>query len=271
MSAPRGPWYYRLARSIALRVIPQPTPPISWQGDFADWAGARSACAGYSEDAIVARAVAAAREVVAGRAAFDRDGVAFAEREYAWPMLASLLYVAATRGSLHVVDVGGSLGSTYRQHLPVLPDTIDLHWHVVEQEPIARVGAAEFTTPDLTFSSSLADGDLASADVALFGSSLCYLEDPGAFLDALADAEVGFLLIDRTPFLVEDDGRHHVAAQIVRGEDGAVRESYPCWIFSRSALERDLAESWEMVGDWWVSDLQPVPDPIHLGSLWRRR
>ncbi len=58
----------------------------------------------------------ATRKVVAGEAVYERDSVVFDHLEYAWPLLACLLQIAAERRSLRVIDFGGSLGSSWRQN-----------------------------------------------------------------------------------------------------------------------------------------------------------
>lgn len=263
-----GPWYYRAARALALKVIPQPEPAVRWIGDYERWSDAVAAAQGYDSGAILDRVVSAARAVRDGEALWERDGVTFDEPEYAWPLVAGLLYAATGKDSLHVVDVGGALASTYRQHAPLLDRIPAVRWTVVEQSAVADAGSREFADEVVRFTDSMQDADLTDADLALFGSSLGYLEHPYEFLAAVADAGTEFVLIDRTPFIADPaESADRIALQVTRLTDGAP-DSYPCWVFARRSIEAALGDRYEPVA-WWLSDLQPVPDPVHWGCLWR--
>jgi putative methyltransferase (TIGR04325 family) len=81
-----------------------------------DWAETTRRSKGYAAELIVDAVARATREVVAGRAAFERDSVLFDTPDFRYPIVAALLRAAAqNNGHLEVVDFGGSLGSTYRQ------------------------------------------------------------------------------------------------------------------------------------------------------------
>lgn len=89
---------------------------IRFSGDHESWDGARATSTGYDGEEILRRARDAALKVKRGEARFERDSIILAEPEYSFPMLATLLRVAARRdGELTVLDFGGALGSSYRQ------------------------------------------------------------------------------------------------------------------------------------------------------------
>lgn len=90
---------------------------LSWVGDYPDWESAEQAAGGYDDRAIFEKTRDAARAVRDGKALWERDSVLFREEEWNWPLLASLLGVAARDGGrLHVLDFGGAFGSTCMQH-----------------------------------------------------------------------------------------------------------------------------------------------------------
>lgn len=265
---------YDAARRIALRVIPQPAPPIVWEGDFPDWEQAAAGCDGYDANAILGRVLDATNQVLSGDAAYERDGVAFELPDYSWAMLAGLLFAAAGTSRLHVADVGGSLGSTYLQHRTFFSDISDIDWLVIEQPGFVDAGRSHVEVPGLRFSSDIGQA-LVDSDVALFGSSLCYLPDPWTVLDRVEASSIEYLLIDRTPFKDpsdQDPSAHRIARQRVTGispEHSERCESYPCWIFSQRALSDRLERTFESIA-WWISDIQPQGGPTHRGCLWRR-
>ena len=181
--------------------------------------------------------------------------------------MASLLHAASGKDSLTVVDIGGALGGTYRQHATLLSRIPNVRWMVVEQPAVAQAGAAEFADATVSFTDSLDLAALAGADVALLGSSLGYFERPHEILVAIADAKVPFILIDRTPFIADSSATaDRLALQTARLTDGKP-DSYPCWVFALSSIKAQLSPNYEPVA-WWESDIQPASDPLHWGCLW---
>lgn len=217
------------------------------------WAAACARSEGYDADLIVERVAAATREVLAGRALFERDSVLFQQPEYRYPILAALLRAASLNdGALEVVDFGGSLGSTFRQCRPMLDGLRRLRWHIVEQPQFVSVGRREFTTEELSFVSSL--DELPATDVAplvLLSGVLQYLESPDRTLAEVASARPSHLLIDRTP--VSDLDEHHLCVQHV--PETIYAASYPCWVLSRTKLTTALASAgFELVDDFACLD-----------------
>ncbi len=96
---------------------PQQDGGLRFEGDFATWEEASAQCAGYDAEDILAKVLAATLKVKSGEAACERDSVLFDDIEYAWPVLAGLMWAAARNGGkLNVLDFGGALGSSYFQN-----------------------------------------------------------------------------------------------------------------------------------------------------------
>ena len=240
-------------------------PAISWTGSYPSWTAAAAECTAYDSAEIFQRVLAATRKVVAGEAVYERDSFLFAEIEYAWPLLASLLQVHAETGSLRLIDFGGSLGSTYRQNQRFLDRLQHVQWTVVEQGHFVDAGKAEFETGRLQFRHRMAEVE--SPDAVLFASSLCYLEDPWHFLQEAMATSARFLLIERTPF--SDELADRICVQTVRPPIYVA--SYPCRVFSRPKFESWMAsQDWNLV-ESWVPDLQPDPASQYRGYLYRRK
>src|SRR5712691_3342391 len=86
-------------------------------GDYAAWEDAVHASTGYDSEVILEKTRTALLQVKNGQAVYERDSVVFDEVQYAWPLLAGLLWIATrSGGKLDVLDFGGSLGSTYFQN-----------------------------------------------------------------------------------------------------------------------------------------------------------
>lgn len=243
---------------------------FGWQwfrGDYPDWAHARAAAAGYDDAAVLAQVVAAVREVRAGRAAWERDGVPFAHAEINGPLLAVLRQAAQeTEGRLAVIDFGGSLGSAWWQHRLALADIPVVNWRVVEQPHFVAAGR-EFSDVQLSFHGSLS-GALAAgeAQVILLSSVLPYLESPTELLREVAASGCRHVVIDRTPLI--GTNRTRLAVQHTTPELGG--GSYPCWLFARETLLAPLTAEYRLIREWEALD-DLSPDVRHRGFYFLRR
>jgi putative methyltransferase (TIGR04325 family) len=216
-------------------------------GDFRTWGEALAASKGYADQTILAKVVSATREAAAGRGRWDRDGAVFDTMEVNAPLLAALRRIAEIeKGQLDLVDFGGALGSTWRQHREALRDLGRIRWRVVEQPHYVEAGQ-EFADAVLAFYGSLNEA-LAEGSVStvLFSSVLPYVELPHALLAEVAGRGVRHVIIDRTSFAA--DGRERIVVQRVPSELGG--GSYPCRLFARDALLAPLASHYRLVGEW---------------------
>jgi len=103
-------------------------------GNYRSWNEAVAASTGYDLELILEKTKAALLKVKNGEVIYERDSVLFNEVQYAWPLLAGLMWVAAqSRGRLNVLDFGGSLGSTYFQNRAFLRDLPEVRWNIIEQ------------------------------------------------------------------------------------------------------------------------------------------
>lgn len=201
------------------------------------WAGAQSAVEGYAAPDIIDRVLDASLAVHEGRAVHERDSVTFDRIQYAWPVLAGLLWSAAAHGgSLRVIDLGGSLGSSYRQNRRFLSSLINLSWAVVEQPLFVAAGREHFEDDTLTFFETIEAASTTRPHVGLLSSSLQYLEDPSSALAEMTATGISTLIIDRTPVHPGDKDRvtlQHVPPSIYSA-------TYPARLLSRPRLLRAL-------------------------------
>lgn len=240
-----------------------------WHGDLPDWTAARCAAGGpgYADPAITARVEAAVGEVLSGRAAFERDGVAFSRPEARWPCLASLLRVHATCGRLRVLDLGGSLATVWLQHRAWLPAE-GLRWCVVEQPGFVAAGRRLFPVappefhPDLA--TALADGPW---DAVLVSNALQYLDDPEAVLTRIADAGVAHLVLDRLAVT----GRERDRFTVQRVPEHIYHATYPCRFFAEARIDALLARHWRELARWEVDADLPGADGCRLAGRFLAR
>jgi putative methyltransferase (TIGR04325 family) len=207
---------------------------IRWEGDFGSWAEARERSTGYDAPAIVARVAGALQEVKAGRALFERDGVAFISPAPVWPALDWVFRRAGIRhGSLRLLDFGGSLGSLYFQYRTVWDELPDVRWRVVEQPLFVETGRREFGDGRLSFFETVELAEAAGAsDVLLLSGVIQCMEDPHALIESLLAKDFECIILDRTPLITR--GRDRLTVQHVPATLGCA--SYPCWHFDRNKL-----------------------------------
>lgn len=240
---------------------------MTWEwfrGDFATWEEAAEQCGSYASSAILERVIAASRLVRDGKAAYERDGFAFAEPRQNDPLLAALFRVAAaSSGSLRVLDFGGALGSLYWQHRRALTRLGHREWRVVEQAHYVAVGRREFQTPELSFWPDLPTASEGwRANLVVLSGVLQCLPAPYGFIDELLRLRPGWIFVDRLPLLEGPQDR--LTIEHTPPDIGA--DTYPSWFLSearflkaitgryriaerfRTYLEGGVPERWDVFG-----------------------
>lgn len=214
-------------------------------GDYASWNQAMADSTGYDSEIILEKTKNALLKVKSGEASYERDSILFDEIDYAWPMLAGLMWASAhSSGILNVLDFGGSLGSTYFQNRTFLSALPGVRWNIVEQARHVEVGKAWFEDDRLRFYTNIEDC-LADTqpNVALLSSVLQYLEHPYAVFEQILGLSYDCVVIDRTPFW--SGTRDYLCVQSVPSK--IYPASYPSWIFSRQRLFALLEKDWEVM------------------------
>jgi putative methyltransferase (TIGR04325 family) len=243
---------------------------VRWEGDFATWADARNAGTGYDRPEILHQIEQSTQRVVTGHAGFERDGVAFPHAPEPWSALPLLREAAAASGGrLHVLDFGGSLGSTYHPHREVLSALGDLRWSIIEQPDFVAAGKRAFETEVLRFHETIPDAVTAVGrppEVVLLGSSLSYVPDPLQVLKELVTLRPRLLLVERTLF--STTGQPRLTLQ--RVPPSIYRASYPCWFLEAEQLMLLLTPEYQLTHD--LEEPAPAPAGAQFRSLyWRRK
>tara|TARA_B110000971_G_C20034318_1_gene513290 strand:+ start:2808 stop:3626 length:819 start_codon:yes stop_codon:yes gene_type:complete len=205
---------------------------IKFYGPYKTWKAAQAACQGYDNADILAGVLEANLKVKRGEAAFERDGVVFQTLALNHPVLKQMK--AAARGAdLHVLDFGGSLGSTYFQHQKALAFLQVLSWHIVEQAHFVAAGRAHLEDANLKFFETIAEACAEQKpDLILLSSVLQYLQNPLAVLRELGEVQAPFLCIDRTPFVRTGESR----IMVQRVPKSINEGSYPLWALSETEV-----------------------------------
>jgi putative methyltransferase (TIGR04325 family) len=227
-------------------------------GDYRCWDEAMAASTGYGSEIILEKTKEALLKVKNGEAAYERDSVLFDEIQYAWPLLASLMWVAARCGGrLNVLDFGGSLGSTYFQNRVFLSALPGVRWNIVEQSKHVKTGRTYFEDDHLRFYSGITD-PLADTqpNVVLLSGVLQCLERPYIVLHQILELSCELVIIDRTPFWTGPTDR--LCVQTV--PPSIYPASYPSWIFSVQRFRTHLSNEWKVILEF--DSLDRLKSPI---------
>jgi putative methyltransferase (TIGR04325 family) len=235
---------------------------VWFSGNFASWAEARRVSTGYDAPSILEKVRAATLKVMAGEAACERDSVTFQRVEYSLPLLVCLLYVASRcQNRLHVLDFGGSLGSSYWQSRRFLGHLTHLQWSVVEQPHFVEVGQRDVQNDVLRFHHSVNQcfQERVVPNLVLLSGVLQAVEAPQALFGDLLSRRVPFVVLDRTQFFTEDLPDR---ITVERVHPDVYEASYPSWFFNlgrfrklidshqyRILEEFDSWECWSVNGD----------------------
>ena len=225
-----------------------PPKGVHWIGDYGSWEEARQASKGYDDGLILERIKIAALKVKKGEAVAERDGVLFDEVQYSWPVLAGLMWIAAqSRGELHLLDFGGSLGTSYFQARAFLQALSKVRWSIVEQQPFVEVGKKYFEDHELKFYYDLATCVKEQTPKAILISSvLSYLPNPFELLAEVISYNLEFIILDRTPFIL--GGRDRLTVQVVPPE--IYPGSYPSWFFNKEKFYNFFKDNYDMVAEF---------------------
>lgn len=219
---------------------------VWYTGDFPDWDEARRHSTGYEEPLILEKVKESIEKVSRGEAVGERDSVLFDRIPYPFPLLCGLLRAALPGNRLSVLDIGGSLGSTYFQCRGFLNQVDELRWNVVEQPSFVECGRRHFQSNELRFHESLDEVLVTEqVNVAVLSSVLPYVEKPYGLLEDVLSRRIEYVLIDRTPLL--EDGPDRLTVQHVPEYIYGRQLSYPAWFLSRENVVARFARNYELL------------------------
>lgn len=224
---------------------------LEFEEGFGSWEEAAAASSGYDAPLILEKARDALLKVKTGKAAGERDGVVFDRPQRAHAVIAALLSAAVlNRNRLTVLDIGGSLGTSYFQTRPYLDRLDALAWCIVEQAHFVECGRREFEDEQLRFYYDIDECLLRHApDIVLLSGVLQCLPSPFKLLHELASRRLPRLVVDRTPLIESDTSEItvlHVPKEIYAC-------SYPIWILSRKELLAPLGDEYEVLDEFQAS------------------
>lgn len=237
-------------------LIKELTPPFllkatsnlfyGWSGNYSTWQKAHKKCTGYDSEIIIDKVKEALLKVKNGQAVFERDAVIFNKIYYSYPLLSALSQVALNKGSLNVLDYGGSLGSSYYQNRALFSSLNDFTWNIIEQEHFVMEGKKTFSDEKLKFYYTIKEClKEQKINVLLLSSVLQYIEKPYELIDNLLAEKFNYIIIDRTPMLQK--GKDRITIQKVH--KSIYNAKYPCWLLNEKNVINKLLINYELIAD----------------------
>jgi putative methyltransferase (TIGR04325 family) len=218
---------------------------IYFEGSYNTWEEASALCGGYDDKSILEKVLNSTLKVKRGEAAYERDSVVFNEPDYVWPVTTALMWAAAkSGGKLHVLDFGGSLGSTYFQNRAFLKDISELRWSVVEQPNYVQAGREFIEDEHIQFYEKINHLTLYRLpNVVLFSSVLQYLPEPEMVIRDTTELNPSVIIIDKT--IVNHSNADSIYIQKV--PSSIYRAAYPCRSLSENNLLNHFTSNFQLL------------------------
>lgn len=259
----RDDWTPPILRRAARVLRRRRDDRVYFEGDFGSWSQAMSHCSGYQHDQILQKVLSATLRVIRGEFAYERDSINFTQPEYSWPILGALMWVAHSKGgAVRVLDFGGSLGSTFFQHLGFLRAIPQLRWRVVEQPNFVDAGRAHLQSDSLSFHEDLSEAcSDGNPDFLLASSVLQYIAEPISMLNRLIDLQPHLFMLDRTCF---DRRANRAVLKIQHVPASIYKASYPCWFLDELEVDSVIkSRGYELVAEF------PALDRLDERAEWK--
>lgn len=230
---------------------------IRYLGDYVSWQDADAECRGYDDSAILDKAIQASKKVIDGEAVWERDSFLFYQEKYVYKLCAAILRCALRNNNqgVRVLDIGGSLGSTYFQNRKYLSDVKNLEYVIAEQDHYAAYGHEYLEDAVLKFISSKRDWEnMERFDIILMSGSLQYIPNYTEVISKIKKAEPRYIIFDRV--LVGDRGR--ICRETV--PETIYKSSYPLRIFSEEEIRNFCEPAYKLI----ENDISSVPETAYF-------
>ena len=230
---------------------------VRYLGEYDRWSDAAKECEGCDDSVIINKVISATQEVLNGDAVWERDSFLFYQEKYVYKICASIVKCAlqnCNRG-VRILDIGGSLGSTYFQNKKYLADVKNLEYIVAEQDHFSEYGHENLENGVLKFVSSNynweEDGKF---DIILMSASLQYIADYEGIISRIRKAGPRYIILDRV--LVSD--RMRICKETV--PEKIYSSSYPVVVFSEKMLRAFFEPDYVLV----ENDISSVPEKAYF-------
>lgn len=228
------------------RLYDEKIPAIRYLGDYKSWEEAAAKCAGYDDSTIINQVIDSIEKVRRGEAAWERDGYLFYEDKYVHKICAAILRCAVQNSDqrVRVLDIGGSLGSTWFQNRKYLSDLDRLEYVIAEQDHYTEYGHKHLEDNTLKFIKSTDEWEnMERFDIILMSASLQYIPQWKEIIARIRAAKPRYVILDR--LMVSD--RRRICVETVPEE--IYLSSYPLTIFGKEEVINFFGDAYRIIED----------------------
>lgn len=231
-------------------------PNVRYLGDYRNWNDAARECEGYEDSIIINKVINATQKVLHGDAVWERDSFLFYQEKYVHRICAMILKCALQNKNcgVRILDIGGSLGSTYFQNRKYLEDVKKLEYVVAEQEHFSDYGHKHLEDSILKFIRNNDSWEKESFDIILMSASLQYISDYGTVISKIKEVRPRYIILDR--LLISD--RTRICKETV--PETIYESSYPLIIFSEEEIRSFFEPDYKLV----ENDSSSVPENAYF-------
>ena len=207
-------------------------PAVHYSGDYASWEEAMKDCTGYADEEILRKVIDASNKVMAGEACYERDSCLFYEPKFTYPLCAAILRCAIQNmdKGVRILDIGGSLGSTYFQNKEYLSNIKNLEYVIAEQNNYADYGHENMENRELKFVRSEDSWEeYGRFDIILMAGSLQYISNYHEIIARIKKAKPQYIILDK----IIISNRKRICRVI---PEGIYKSSYPEIIFEEEEI-----------------------------------
>lgn len=200
------------------------------QGNYSTWEEADNSGGGYDKPGILKKVYEATIEVINGSAAYERDSVLFYEPKYTFHLLTLIGVLYSQKATIHIIDVGGALGSLYWQNKHILDqyEGKKFYWKVIEQPNYVQCGRKNIQNENISFEEEIDEVD--NADIVIFSGVLQYIDNYSEMIKKAVNLKPRYILVDR--IWTAEKGR--IAVEYVN--ENICEGSYPARVFEESEI-----------------------------------
>lgn len=213
-------------------------------GDYTCWDEANRECKGYDDEVIIKKVIESVQKVLHGEALWERDGYLFYKEKNIYPICATILKCAIQNRNqgVRILDIGGSLGSTYFQNKNYLTDVKNLEYIIAEQKHFTDYGKKYLEDKTLKFINSIDSfDDLGEIDIVLMSASLQYIWPNKMLIKKIQKLNARYLILDR----IAVSSRTRICKEIVSKE--IYQSSYPMMIYTEDEIEKIFYPVYERI------------------------
>lgn len=233
---------------------------IYFVGDYKNWNEAYQDCGGgYEAENIIDHVIGATKKVLDGEAAWERDGYLFYEQKYVYQICAAILRCAVQNKNegVRILDIGGSLGSTYLQNKTYLAEIKNLEYVIAEQDNFADYGHRNREDGVLKFIKSTEDyTKYGRFDIILLSGSLQCISNYEEIIAKIIEAGPRYIVIDR----IMIGERMRICKETVPEEIWAHSASVPIRVFSENDIISFFTADYRMI----ERDVASTPREVFL-------